>query len=46
MAQRDYTKEKPSIITHDSFADLDLNFTAHPVTGDIVTKKDSEAINR
>ena len=33
MAQRDYTKENSSIITHDSFADLDLNFTAHPVTG-------------
>ena len=46
MAQRDYTKENSSVITHDSFADLDLNFTAHPVTGDIVTKKDSEAIKR
>lgn len=28
------------------FSDLDLNFRAHPVTGDIIVKKDEEAIKQ
>lgn len=28
------------------FKDLDLNFTAHPVTGDVVKRLDEEAIKR
>ena len=26
------------------FSDLDLNFRPHPVTGDLIIKKDEEAI--
>ena len=29
-----------------TFTDFDLNFTAHPVTGDIVTKSDDDAIKQ
>ena len=29
-----------------TFKDLDLNFTAHPVTGDVTRKYDEEAIKR
>tara|TARA_B100001996_G_C18595729_1_gene567815 strand:- start:9 stop:431 length:423 start_codon:yes stop_codon:yes gene_type:complete len=47
MATRDYTKPNASIVANkDLFADLDLSFEAHPITGDIVTKKDSDAIKR
>lgn len=28
------------------FTDIDLNFNAHPVTGDLITLKDEEAIKR
>tara|TARA_B000000532_G_C18588299_1_gene285945 strand:- start:107 stop:529 length:423 start_codon:yes stop_codon:yes gene_type:complete len=47
MATRDYTKSGASIVSNkESFSDLDLTFTAHPVTGDIVTKKDANAIRQ
>jgi len=47
MATRDYTKPNASTVaTKDLFADLDLSFEAHPITGDIVTKKDTDAIKR
>ena len=47
MATRDYTITGASIVSDkDSFADLDFNFTAHPVTEDIVTKKDANAIRQ
>ena len=47
MATRDYINSGASIVSDkDSFADLDFNFTAHPVTGDIVTKKDANAIRQ
>jgi len=47
MATRDYSNSGASIVSDkDSFADLDFNFTAHPVTGDIVTKKDANAIRQ
>ncbi len=47
MATRDYTKQNASTVANkDLFADLDLSFEAHPITGDIVTKKDSDAIKR
>tara|TARA_B100000925_G_scaffold164621_1_gene123817 strand:- start:1858 stop:2280 length:423 start_codon:yes stop_codon:yes gene_type:complete len=47
MATRDYTITGASIVSDkDSFADLDFSFTAHPVTEDIVTKKDANAIRQ
>ena len=47
MATRDYTITGASIVSYkDSFADLDFSFTAHPVTEDIVTKKDANAIRQ
>ena len=47
MATRDYSNSGASIVSDkDSFADLDLNFTAHPVTEDIVAKKDANAIRQ
>ena len=47
MARRDYTKSGASIVSNkESFSHLDLTFTAHPVTGDIVTKKDANAIRQ
>ncbi len=47
MAKRDFTKPNTSVVaTKDLFTDLDLSFEAHPITGDIVTKKDTDAIKR
>jgi len=47
MATRDYSNSGASIVSDkDSFAELDLNFTAHPVTEDIVAKKDANAIRQ
>jgi len=47
VATRDYTITGASIVSDkDSFADLDFSFTAHPVTEDIVTKKDANAIRQ
>ena len=37
---------KPLSTNTRSWADLDLDFTAHPVTKDIVLKKDVEAVKR
>ena len=47
MATRDYSNSGASIVSNkESFSDLDLTFTAHPGTGDIVTKKDANAIRQ
>lgn len=35
-----------SLIKKNLFSDLDLDFTANPVTGDISRKKDAEAVKR
>ena len=37
---------KPLATNTRRWADLDLDFTAHPVTKDIVLKKDVEAVKR
>ena len=45
MATRDWTTENSKRVTEKSaYTDLDINFIAHPITGDITTKKDSSAI--
>ncbi len=42
---RDYTNVNSSLIVDkESFKDLDLTFTAHPISGDLVAKKDTDAI--
>ena len=47
MATRDYTKPDSKINTFkDEYSDLDLFFTAHPISGDVATKKDSDAVKR
>ena len=47
MASRDYTK--PNLKTtsiKNEYSDIDIMFTAHPISGDITTKKDSDAVKR
>lgn len=47
MATRDWTVSNSSrVIEKSKFTDLDLTFTSHPITGDITTKKDTDAIKR
>jgi phage baseplate assembly protein W len=47
MATRDYTNTTSvTTATKDEFSDLDINFIAHPISGDITVKKDAEAIKR
>tara|TARA_B100000287_G_scaffold167992_1_gene158505 strand:+ start:77 stop:499 length:423 start_codon:yes stop_codon:yes gene_type:complete len=47
MATRDWTTANSKRVSEESvFTDLDLNFVAHPLTGDITTKKDADAIKR
>ena len=47
MATRDFTKPNASIVSNENtYTDLDMNFIAHPISGDITTKKDSDAIKR
>ena len=44
---RDYTTANSSLVVDkESFKDLDLTFTAHPISGDLVAKKDSDAIKQ
>ena len=47
MATRDYTKPDSKINTFkDEYSDLDVMFVAHPISGDIAIKKDSDAVKR
>ena len=44
---RDYTKPDSKINAFkDEYSDLDVMFVAHPISGDIAIKKDSEAVKR
>ena len=44
---RDYTKPDSKINAFkDKYSDLDVMFVAHPISGDIAIKKDSDAIKR
>ena len=43
----DYVKPKSkNVATPNAYKDLDLLFTAHPITGDVATKSDSDAVRR
>ena len=47
MATRDWTTANSKRLSEKSIStDLDLSFVAHPITGDVTTKKDSDAIKR
>ena len=48
MAQRDYTNAntKRNALDKNAYSDIDIFFTKHPVTNDIVIKKDSDAVKR
>ena len=45
MAQDIVSKAKV-VATPDAYSDLDLFFTAHPITGDVTRKLDTDAIKR
>ena len=43
----DYVKSKSkNVATPNAYKDLDLAFTPHPITGDVATKSDSDAVRR
>ena len=43
----DYIKpNSKNVAIKEAYKDLDLNFMAHPITGDVTTKSDSEAVKR
>ena len=43
----DYSKPNSKVnATKDIYADLDIMFSANPISGDITTKKDSDAVKR
>lgn len=43
----DYVKsESKTIATKTAYADLDLTFKPHPITGDITLRKDTDAVRR
>ena len=47
MATRDFTKTNSIIDANkESYQDLDIMFTAHPITKDVTTKKDADAVKR
>jgi len=47
MASRDYTKPNSKATSiKNEYSDIDIMFTAHPISGDITTKKDSDAVKR
>ena len=47
MASRDYTKPNSKTTSiKNEYSDIDIMFTAHPISGDITTKKDSDAVKR
>ena len=43
----DYVKpNSKNVAVPNAYKDLDLAFTAHPITGDVATKSDSDAVRR
>ena len=47
MATRDFTKTNTiNSATKESYTDVDIMFTAHPITKDVTTKKDADAVKR
>ena len=47
MASRDYTKPNSKTTSiKNEYSDIYIMFTAHPISGDITTKKDSDAVKR
>ena len=47
MATRDFTKTNTILTANkESYSDLDILFTAHPVSKDVTTKKDADAVKR
>jgi len=43
----DYVVNKgKNVAVKEAYKDLDLFFTAHPITGDVATKSDSDAVRR
>ena len=47
MATRDFAKTNTKLTaTKESYSDLDILFTAHPVSKDVTTKKDADAVKR
>ena len=47
MATRDFTKTNTiNSATKESYTDVDIMFTAHPVSKDVTTKKDADAVKR
>ncbi len=44
---RDYIKPNSKVTAvANEYTDLDIMFTAHPISGDIISKKDSDAVKR
>ncbi len=44
---RDYTTpNSTNTAIKNEYSDLDILFTAHPISGDVTTKKDSDAVKR
>lgn len=43
---RDYTNINAKTNAVENFSDLDISFIAHPISGDVTIKKDSDAIKR
>ena len=47
MATRDFTKTNTvNSATKESYSDLDILFTAHPVSKDVTLKRDADAVKR
>jgi len=42
----DLKSQGKNVASKEVYSDLDMNFTAHPITGDITIKKDSDAIKQ
>ena len=44
---RDYIKPNSKVTAvANEYTDLDIMFTAHPISGDIISKKDTDAVKR
>lgn len=42
----DLKSQGKNVAAKEVYSDLDMNFTAHPITGDLTVKKDSDAIKQ
>ena len=42
----DLKSQGKNVAAKEVYADLDMNFKAHPITGDLTIKKDSDAIKQ